>query len=141
MSLIYDPFIETNRCVQRLLDIHRDGKRLIVAVDFDDTLFGYASSSHTHPLALDIVRRAQKIGCYICLFTASHPDRFKMMLDYLKLQLIKVDSINQNPIKELEYGYNGKMFYNILLDDRAGLGQAIEILTKVVETIEKEKKI
>jgi hypothetical protein len=47
---------------------------------------------------------------------------------------ITIASINENPI-DLPFGNNGKIYYNILLDDRAGLGQALDTLNKTIELI------
>ena len=57
------------------------------------------------------------------------------MNDHMLGQGIVLDSINKNPIP-MPYGNHGKIYYNILLDDRAGLGQAYDTLTELLKMIE-----
>lgn len=35
----------------------------------------------------------------------------------------------------MPFGNHGKMYYNILLDDRAGLGQSLDILSQTLENL------
>ena len=46
--------------------------------------------------------------------------------------------VNKSPVWTQSYK-NGKIYYNILLDDRAGLFEAQSILSDVVSYIEKDK--
>jgi hypothetical protein len=66
-------------------------------------------------------------------------DRFVFIQEYCKEIGVEIDCINTNPIP-LKYGNNGcKIFYNILLDDRAGLGQALETLEVLLNKIDKKE--
>ena len=130
-----DPYIDTDNCVERLLKEYAKHPRLIVAIDFDSTVFPWKEDSDHHR-ALSLIRRAQKAGFYIVVFTASSPDRYQFMSAFLQERHIYVDSVNANPIP-LPFGNNGKIYYNLLLDDRAGLGQACDILEQVLNEIEK----
>ena len=49
-----------------------------------------------------------------------------------------IDAINENVIdpEESGFGESRKIFFNILLDDRAGLGQAYNILDQLLVEIE-----
>ncbi len=128
-----DPYIDIGTCVARLRREQAKHPRLIVAFDFDDTVFPYHGTDDTHEWALAILRRAQAAGFYLVLFTASDPSRFGEMTLFLATHDIRVDSINENPIP-LPFGHHGKLYYNILLDDRAGLGQALTILNTLLDT-------
>ena len=46
--------------------------------------------------------------------------------------------VNKSPVLSQSYK-NGKIYYNILLDDRVGLFEAQSILSDVVSYIEKDK--
>lgn len=133
--ILNDPFLDDDYAIYRLYKEYQKHKRLIVALDFDSTVYPFEKSYHKFPAVLDLVRRCQSLGFYIVIFTASTPDRFPMMIEYLAKHGIRVDKINENPI-DLPYGKNGKIYYNILLDDRAGLSAAYDILNSVIQWIE-----
>lgn len=132
-----DPYFDTQVCVDRLLTEYRAHKKLIIAVDFDDTVFDFHKAGHEYPEIIDILGRCQGLGFYIVLFTGTKPNEWKKQTDYLEERGIIVSGINQNPIP-LPFGNHGKMYYNILLDDRAGLGQSYRTLVQVLNQIEKE---
>jgi hypothetical protein len=73
------------------------------------------------------------------IFTGASPSEWVKQDEYLYDQGIKVDSVNKNPIP-LPFGNDGKIYFNILLDDRAGLGQAYRTLIQVLNQIEEESK-
>lgn len=122
-----DPYLITSQCAKRLLKEYERHPKLILAVDYDSTVFPYGHPDDTHEHVLSLVKEAQRRGFYIVLFTASAPERFPAMRAFMAAQGITVDSINENPIP-LPFGHHGKIYYNLLLDDRAGLGQACETL-------------
>lgn len=134
-----DPYFKTAICVSRLLTEYRKHDRLIIAVDFDDTVFDFHETGAEYSGVFDLLYRCKKLGFYIVIFSASEPCRHNSMSVYMKSRGIEVDSVNTNPIP-LPYGNHGKIYYNILLDDRAGLGQAVEILEQVVSYVEGFKK-
>jgi hypothetical protein len=130
-----DTFLETHNCFNRLLAEYREHKKLIVAVDFDDTVFDYHQKGRTYEYIIALLRRCQKHGFWIVLFTACSPDKAESQKAYLAMRGIEVHSVNKNPV-DLPFGNDGKIYFNILLDDRAGLGQAAEILHQVIDDIE-----
>jgi hypothetical protein len=102
-------------------------------------VFDFHEEGCQFPEVWRVLRNAQDIGFYVVAFTASRPERYEFINKYFEINGILLDSINKNPI-ELPYGNNGKIFYNILLDDRAGLKEATLILD-FVTTVIKERKI
>lgn len=137
MPTMKDPHTETERCINRLLSEYRVHKSLIVAVDFDDTVFDFHEAGFQYPEVLQLLSECQELGFHIVLFTGSHPDKYDSQRAYLANRGISIQHINQNPIP-LPFGNHGKMYYNILLDDRAGLGQACTILRHTIAAIQKE---
>ncbi len=129
-----DPYTDTAVCVARLLKMHAQHPRLLLAVDFDDTLFDFHETGAAYPRAVAAVRAAQAAGFYITIFTASHPDRYPFITEHCANLGIKVDAINRNVIPS-PFGNDGKIFYNLLIDDRAGLGQALDTLEQVLAAI------
>lgn len=112
-------------------------KKIIISVDYDDTIYPYALDN-TKDLTRTIkaVKFAQKLGAYVVIFTASNNDRHSEIKSYCERIDLTIDSINKNPI-ELPYGNEGKIYYNINLCDRSGLRESIKILTKACKKYER----
>jgi len=131
-----DPYTENSVCLNRLRNEYKKHKKLIIAVDFDDTVFPYHDTGHTYTRILNLVARASKLGFYIVVWTASSPDRYPLIEAFYKEKSIQIASINKNPVENMPFGNHGKIYYNLLLDDRAGLGQASDILEKLLDEVE-----
>jgi hypothetical protein len=134
-----DPFTSTSNIVKRLHKEYKKHPKLIIACDFDDTLYDFHKRGALHERAINVVKQCNALGFYVVLWTASAPERFNFMKTYMKDNGIHVDAINENPIK-LPFGNNGKIYYNILLDDRAGLGQALDALEIFLDNIQNNRE-
>ena len=130
-----DPFLSNRNATERLMQEYKKHKKLIIAVDFDDTIFDFHGHGNKHGTVISLLKRAQNLGFYLVIFTASAPERYDLIRQYCESVGLKIASINQNPIPMI-YGNHGKIYFNILLDDRAGLESAFESLLKVVEFAE-----
>jgi hypothetical protein len=134
-----DPYLNISNCVERLYNEYKKHKRLVIATDFDDTCFPYHNKENTHKRVLDLLHRCQEKNFYIVCFTASLPVRYTMIQEFFKKEGITISGINQNPVP-LPFGNHGKIYYNILLDDRAGLNSAVDTLETLLFLIDKEPK-
>lgn len=118
----------------RLLEEWEEHGKIIIGVDYDDTISPYTfrepKDIERLNWVIQAVINAQKKGAYVVIFTASNPEKFEKILSYCSEKGIHVDSINKNPIP-LPYGNHGKIYANIFLDDRAGLVEATAILEHV----------
>lgn len=129
-----DTFFSTNYAIQRLYNEWEKHPKLLIACDFDETIFDFHKKGTNHEMVIALLKKCNELGFYVSLFTASKPERYDFMRRHMTELGVKIDAINENVI-ELKYGNNGKIYYNILLDDRAGLGQAYTILSSVIEMI------
>lgn len=129
-----DTFFSTNNAILRLYNEWTRHPKLLIACDFDDTVFDFHKNGNDHSMVINLLKKCNELGFYVTLFTASKPHRYDFMTNHMKELGVKIDAINENVI-ELPYGNNGKIYYNILLDDRAGLGQAYTVLSSVIEMI------
>ena len=123
--------LKGNIYAERLISEWITHQKIIIALDFDDTVYPWKllsddDKNHLNKL-VNLLKFATVIGCYISIWSACDPSRNDEILNYCEELGIKVDSINENPIK-LPYGNFKKMYYNILLDDRAGLEESMRIL-------------
>ena len=142
MEKFNHPFDE-NRCARRLLWEYNHYGRLIVGVDFDNTIRAVKQDSSCEAV-VELFRRCSadpKIN--LCLWTISGSSDGHLSNGHLSLQEkveyckslgIKLDYINESPYLE---DYSGKkQFFNVLLDDRAGLESAYRNLKYVLDNSE-----
>lgn len=126
--------------IKRLLQEWITHKKIIISVDYDDTISHYRLNNEKDVFkTITLLKLAKKFGCYIVVFTACSEDKFESITNYCKALGIKIDSINKNPI-ELPYGNNGKIYYNINLCDRSGLRESLKILKKTIKKYKKHIK-
>ena len=123
----------------RLVEQYQKMDRLIIAYDFDDTVSPYYSNGCCR--AASTIRMAKEhLNAYLIVYTCNQDyDKIKKYLDKNK---IPYDAINENA-PFIHFNKKGKLYYNLLLDDKAGLHQAISDLESLVNgvingTIKKE---
>lgn len=130
-----DTYMDPTACSDRLWREYGKHGRLLVAVDYDSTCAPFPAGT-THDMVLALLRRCTALGFHLYLFTASNPSRYAEMHAFMAAQGIKVaPGVNVNPI-ELPFGNWGKPYWNVLVDDRAGLASAYQALLSVVERAE-----
>lgn len=131
-----DPYLSETKCIYRLFDDYQAHKNLIVAFDFDDTVFDYHNKGFEYPAITDLLLKCQDMGFTLVLFTGSEGEKLFDCIEYCNFLGLIIDYANESPIMK----ENRKPYYNILLDDRAGLGQAYYILTETIKLIKRSKK-
>ncbi len=118
--------------IERLLTEWEQHSKIIIAVDFDDTIFNWKMNDYeTYSRVIKLLQKCKETGAYIVIFTCSNKDRHGEIEKFCNVNNLKIDGINQNPI-DLPYGNEGKIYANIFLDDRAGLDEALDILEKTM---------
>ncbi len=131
----FKDYFNTNNCTIRLLDDYKRHGNLIVAFDFDNTIYDYNQNGWEFRDVISLLKECSEMGFTMILFTANED---KEKLDFCKKYCadcgIMVDYINESPIMNTR-----KPYYNILLDDRAGLEETYKTLRYVVEIIKLSK--
>jgi Icc-related predicted phosphoesterase len=126
-----DPYLIESVAFSRLLmdyDLH---KKIIVALDFDDTIYDFHGKGSTYHKVISLIKECNELEFPVVIFTANNDHNF--IKGYCDNIGIKIEGINKNVISQFEGC--GKIYYNILLDDRAGLGEAVRILTNLINLI------
>ncbi len=128
------------RYVDRLVSEWQTHGKIIIAVDFDDTIshFKFNTQEDCNKV-IDIIKCAQDIGAYVVVFTACPKEENENILNFCSNNQLHIDSINENPIP-LPFGNNGKIYANIFLDDRGGLNEAIGILSQSIIKIKQKNE-
>jgi len=122
-------FLSSNElAITRLIEEYKRHNSLIIGVDFDDTI------NDTFNRGLDIsgivylLQRLQsEFNCILCVWTANQNEEL-VRSKWEELGL-KIDYYNTSPLADKFPG--PKPYFNILLDDRAGLYSAWETLKEV----------
>lgn len=135
---LMDPYLNDLNCVKRLVNEWVKHKSLIIAYDYDNTVFDYHSVGYKFDGIIETLKECKKYGAKFIVFSCSPKDRHSEMIDYLNQNEIPWDTINEN-IVTLHDG-EGKVFYNILLDDRAGLKSSFSILSMALTVMKGNPK-
>lgn len=77
------------------------------------------------------MKKAKEIGAHITLFTCRNGSLLEKAIDYCKKFDLHFDDVN--PTKPFKPYFSSKLYYNILLDDKAGLGESLYILSSAIE--------
>jgi len=129
-EVISDPFMDDQMCIDRLLEEHKKYGQLIVAYDFDNTVFDYYKKGYKFQKVIELLRLCKReMNFHLTVFTSCNDDRIPEIKKYLEENDIPYDSINETP----DYiPFRGrKVYFNILLDDRAGISSSFSQLEKV----------
>lgn len=132
-----DTFFNDEALVEKLKIHYKRHGKIIIAYDYDDTIAPtYMSKSCDDVVA--ILKEFKPYAKFIC-FTSTMD--FQKAKDYIKANGIPCDAFNDNVdfMKE-RFGKFRKVYFNILLDDKAGLGQAYRILQKFLVWLKEENK-
>jgi hypothetical protein len=129
--------------LRRLLQIHEEHGGLTVAVDFDNTLFDFHHEKEKHVRGeydfseiYSLLLRLRHAGCYIIIWTANEDDEF--IKRFCAERNIPYDAINENP--PFFKSECRKIYYNVLLDDAAGLRETYFLLCQFLEALPKPNR-
>lgn len=112
---------------QKLIDLYIQGKKPLIAVDFDDTIFPFTVDDTRCKVVRELLFEI-KGRIDIILFSVADSQSLVYKAYIMEQWGIEPNYINESPIKH--WGDSVKPYYNLLLDDKAGLNEAIQILTE-----------
>ena len=118
--------------------LHRDYLKhgsLFVAFDFDNTVYDYHMDGIDYSGIIKLLKECYEFGFKLILFTANEGKELEDAEYFLKNIGLKYHYVNRNPIMPK----TRKPYYNILLDDRAGLVEAYTMLRELMDKIKNGK--
>lgn len=128
-----DYYLDAHNCYQRLEDEYKKYGKLIIAVDFDDTIYDFHGLGRTYFDIINLLKRWRNYA-QIIIFTGNGVDKFNMIEEYCHRYGIPYDGINCDSAVKV----NGrKMYANVYLDDRGGLPMVYDHLNILIEKIER----
>lgn len=129
-----DKYLNPLNSSNRLVEEYKKYGSLIIAVDFDDTLYNF----HNDPdakfdMVAELVRKMKSINCEIIIWTGNQNTEF--VKEFLANNNIPYDLINEDSevakkwVIDKGYPPPRKLYANAYLDDRGGLAQVyVELL-------------
>lgn len=134
-----DQYLNQNECTRRLIKEWIQYKKLIIAVDFDNTVFDYHNENKGYTDVIELLKKCKNYGCYIMIFTANdNPEHHGFIKEYMSRIGVPIDTINEN-LHCVPFSTK-KPYYNLLLDDRAGLPSAFDSLQRALEYLTDDKE-
>ena len=130
-----DFYLDNQNVINRMIREFKQHGSLIIAYDFDNTVFDFHREGHSYNRVIDTLVKLKQLGCELIVFTARSENDYEFIVDYLKSNDIPFDKINENSDK---VNFDGKkIYYNVLIDDRAGLSSVIYCLEEFIKLIER----
>lgn len=124
-------YFNTEGAKARLLSEYKTHGKLVVGFDFDNTIFDVHNKGINCAEIITLLQECKKLGFVLCLYTAESREVWlKWKVDYCRHFGIEPSYVNASPLLG---GKTTKPFFNILLDDRAGLESAYQTLKTVVD--------
>jgi hydroxymethylpyrimidine pyrophosphatase-like HAD family hydrolase len=127
MDHYLNPLNSSNRLIE---EYHKYGT-LVVAFDFDDTVYDFHKKGRIYSDVIHLLRELKALGCYLICWTGQEDREF--VTNYLLENNIPFDAYNENP--PFHQSSSRKIYANAYLDDRAGLRQVYDELNGLISTI------
>lgn len=129
-----DRYISDDQCISRLKEEYDRYGNLFIAFDFDNTVFDYHGKGDNYPVVEHLLVLCSSLNLTLILFTAKETkEELDACVSYCRSRGYSPKFINENPLMNTK-----KPYYNILLDDRAGLNSAVSVLREVLYYIERK---
>lgn len=131
-------YLNDRKAINRLKREYLEYKNLIIGLDFDNTIFDYHKEGLELQPVIDLLKRCSDLGFEMCLWShcTTQRDPFIKVRKINNLG-IRVDYVNESSIlKESFPKYRRKPYFNILLDDRAGLSSSYKILLTTLKELD-----
>jgi hypothetical protein len=121
-----DFFMDSNNVVNRLIDVYEQHGEILVAVDFDDTIYNTHGRNAQYSMVIELLQELKPYARFMC-FTASRKSRFPFIKRYWEANNLRMDvEVNEN-LFDMAWE-SRKPYFNVILDDRCGLRQTYEDL-------------
>ena len=135
-----DRFLSSDENYKRLKsEYFKYSGKIIVAFDFDNTVYDFHNIGDKFPKMVQLLQDCRELGMYLIVFSASEQKRYVEISSYLNENNIPFDAINDNAPFAPFQNREGKIYYNILLDDRAGLREAYNLLSQLIYEVKYKK--
>lgn len=114
--------------LNQLIEVYEKHGKIIIGVDFDDTVFPFNKSVANINRCNEVVEIVRDLKPYsiICLWSVADAQSLIYKEHIMDLYGIKPDYVNDSPLNK--WGESKKVYFNIQLDDKAGLNETLQVL-------------
>lgn len=130
-----DEYLKPESAFNRLLTEYRKHGSLVIGFDFDNTVHDFHKRGYTFEMVISLLQEMKEIGFKLICWTCYKDHSY--VIKYLEDNNIPFDTINTDGIP-LPWETR-KPYFSALLDDRAGLREVYDTLTKLVNLIKQER--
>lgn len=129
-----------------LKDAYDEHGSLIVAFDFDNTVFDFHKKGLDFSRIVNLLIDCERLGFKLICFTSNEGDRLTFIKYYIR-EVLQIDTqVAMNADWDFKSGNPKhatviKPYANIYLDDKAGLNESYTRLKNLVDSIKKTNKI
>lgn len=109
--------------------------KLIIGLDFDKTCRDSENYGIDTFAIIELMQKCTNLGFDICLWTIITDDglNIEQKVAWCKLHGINITHVNSSPMDDdIRFSGNRKPYFNVLLDDKAGLDSAYWALKHVI---------
>ncbi len=124
-----DFYLNPENSSKRLIDEYIQHGSLVIAFDFDDTVYDFHKKGRIYTDVIQLLRELKSINCYLICWTGQ--ENLEFVKQYLTDNQIPFDGINENP--PFNKTISRKIYANAFLDDRAGLKQVYDELSELIK--------
>lgn len=133
-----ESYLNDRKAIIRLKEEFKQHGNLVIGFDFDNTIFDYHKEDLFLQPVIDLLKRCSDLDFTMCLYSNSREEGMgtKKAWHCNNVLGIKVDHINTSPLlMGQDPHWGAKPFFSILLDDRAGLSAAYNILKTTLDEL------
>lgn len=130
-----DFYLSSSNAYCRLEEEYKKYGKLILAVDYDDTIYDFHKKGRKYTNIINLLRRWQKYADII-IWTGNGMEEYDKIHANMNNLGIKIYGINCDSAVKVD---GRKIYANAYIDDRGGLKQMYKILLKLIKRIEKNK--
>jgi len=125
--------------LEQLKAVYEKHGNIIIGVDFDDTVFPFNRSDANIIRCAEVVKILKKVKSIstICLFSVADAQSLVYKEHIMDLYGIKPQYVNESPMQN--WGKCTKPYFNIQLDDKAGLNATLATLTEFYNHFDNEQ--
>lgn len=129
-----DFFMDSRNVVDRLLAVYKEHGKLLIAFDFDDSVFNtHNRTNASYDLVHELLRELRPYARFMC-FTASWEERFPFIKQFCNDNGLPLDVGVNDDLETLGWKTR-KPYFNAILDDRCGLRQTYEDLCEFLKIV------
>lgn len=128
-----DYYLSEKHCYDRLESEFKKYGKLILCVDFDDTVFDFHKLGREYNDVISLLRRWQPYS-EIIVFTGNGDDKYQMITKYMNEHGVEIRGVNCDSSVVVS---GRKVYANVYIDDRGGLPLVYKNLLSLIEKIER----